>query len=1074
MSGGQGVTTGQGSGTGSTFVGLRSRKVGVSGTERSLSGSVISALQQNLPVVIRPTLVGQSSVVSRGTITSSGPSAPSWNSAPNVVIAEGSTTPVSIGTFVNDYNASTDVITIIAGTLPAGITFTGNQLVPDGSQTEATISGMQYSVSRSGGTGVPSAVATITVIDATLPTWYEAPRLVFPASVARYVRIGEHVSGFNALTDEFRVTSGNPGFLTVFGQDYIEAIGTQSSGVGGANVVHSGVVYGVRRNGGAWVDSPATTVTVIEEALTLTSSFVHGNLQFETSTKTNAGAPDQTNYLFVFGKQNPSLSMQIAGVWQMVHLQGDGANKYNGVTGNYVGGGTTYNDVLAFDPNTIPMSVVQHFNGYGKNIDGTTVTSYSYPVEGGTQAVVSPGVVMITPGFIRNPPGGEPGGTMDPHSVMTANFRKVHYYNLTAKTAVAGNDILTAGWPDEHWGGAHDPTRNRVWIQCTTGGEDNGMKYFTPTAGAESITTVNFSSGNVSALNAISGVPRGLNTQRFVAHIYNDEYITFDPRRGYVVGIALSTLNVRLIGYLGKMKDKSWPDGSSEAVESLEFGIALDAANGVLRVTTQGYEYFDKPEEAFDIGEVNLSTGAVAFTRFPHPNLKLASACDVPLTAGGSRIIVYDTTDSRVSDRFFFYRTATAGVRRHSSLTSTAVHEWRDIPNSTLIENTALSLSIFNAGRANARLPLVTYGGPMPWGANKLGITHTHWEGYNFPGANQVNLYGNTPDQYNRGWWFRAGDVHMPLNGASRFDLDSCTWWIEAVKSCNHLQYRYPDQITGLYPTPIAGDIDVLCQNYDGSPTAQHAYYAPCAFGPRMQYYGYISNQQPAPTDSGGNAKCVVATTTDGLWLPGYAAADRPGWSNDIGDWVMTHPTEPKYVYSYSSTTGHIHRFDSSGARQWAWTQVTASAIPNIFRCSASFDVTNNEILLVGNEHGIGGAPRAAYTVNMSSGAVNAVTLTGANQADITPDKYGGLTYSPDSNKHYFIKHTTGVLYSITRTTSTTFTCVAISTTGVSITGSNFSNIGWGTIKRLAAMPGTNGLVLETDNLQPLRFIGVV
>lgn len=94
--------------------------------------------------------------------------------------------------------------------------------------------------------------------------WTAVPSVSFVASSQAGVSLGQWVSGYNAATDEFRVTPGYslPAWLSLTGTGGVNLTpnGTQVDADDVA--ANPGIKIDVRRSGGAWVSSAAFGVTV--------------------------------------------------------------------------------------------------------------------------------------------------------------------------------------------------------------------------------------------------------------------------------------------------------------------------------------------------------------------------------------------------------------------------------------------------------------------------------------------------------------------------------------------------------------------------------------------------------------------------------------------------------------------------------------------------------------------------------------------------------------------------------------------------------------------------------------------
>lgn len=197
--------------------------------------------------------------------------APVWTTVPTVTFTRGVTVAEDLTPYVTDPDVGQTVtISLLSGSLPSGVTLSGNAYNYNGTAAGATATGIILRATDNGTSPLAADSNAHSVIISDVPAWTSVPTAAFTELVAGQVNLGAYVSNYSAATDVFSV---NPAFtqigpsssypwltLTGTGGVLLTADGTQ---VDADDLPASpGLNIGVSRSGGPIVYSGAFAVTV--------------------------------------------------------------------------------------------------------------------------------------------------------------------------------------------------------------------------------------------------------------------------------------------------------------------------------------------------------------------------------------------------------------------------------------------------------------------------------------------------------------------------------------------------------------------------------------------------------------------------------------------------------------------------------------------------------------------------------------------------------------------------------------------------------------------------------------------
>ena len=241
----------------------------------------------------------------------------------------------------------------------------------------------------------------------------------------------------------------------------------------------------------------------------------------------------------------------------------------------------------------------------------------------------------------------------DPHGLIKINV--VHKFVRATRKWEEGPPVGN-NWVGEHWGGAYDPKRNRIWIQCQGQGEFGSLKWFDCARGTFGLANLPRTPG----LARIYNVGYELRTERWPQAINpaTDEFICYDGYRGSVVAIALSTTTPRIIGTVPGLRSDS-----PEPLPAIETGLTISVRRQKLFLSYSQQSWAVVGGKG-GVWTVDLKTGAAEQTPYPTPPGENSSwtACeyddtnDCLILAGnydpvwGRRFLRYEFSD-RASSR---------------------------------------------------------------------------------------------------------------------------------------------------------------------------------------------------------------------------------------------------------------------------------------------------------------------------------------------------------------------------------------------------------------------------------------
>jgi hypothetical protein len=232
----------------------------------------------------------------------------------------------------------------------------------------------------------------------------------------------------------------------------------------------------------------------------------------------------------------------------------------------------------------------------------------------------------------------------DPHRLIKINV--VHKFVRATRKWEEG-PAVGKNWVPEHWGGAYDPKRNRVWIQCQGQGEFGSLKWFD----CEKSTFGLLNLPRISGLARIYNVGYELRTERWPQAInpVTDEFICFDGYRGHIVGIALSTLTSRVIGNVPALRSDS-----PEPVGAIETGLSVSVHRQKVFLSYSQQSWAVVGGKG-GVWTIDLKTGAAEQTPYPNPPGENSSWTGCEYDDTNDCLILSGTLDPVWGRRFLRY-----------------------------------------------------------------------------------------------------------------------------------------------------------------------------------------------------------------------------------------------------------------------------------------------------------------------------------------------------------------------------------------------------------------------------------
>ncbi len=411
-------------------------------------------------------------------------------------------------------------------------------------------------------------------------------------------------------------------------------------------------------------------------------------------------------------------------------------------------------------------------------------------------------------------------------------------------------------------------------------------------------------------------------------------------------------------------------------------------------------------------------------------------------------------------------------------LSSAAVNEWVQIPNSTLTTN--ISDAYFTA----MGLPRPSVLGSVSWGENKYGITWSPWENISWGNPSvggHVTHSGMGFDDVNSAMTIGGGDAHWADNSVQRFryNLDTPVW-DQPIASCHHdffRNYNYPRTTPDTYPTLIPGDDPRDERMYDGSHRGGHPYWFMHFIRGPIGNFGSVSNenvyahfglQQHWPLDLGFSAAVHVAPFAEGVWNPDVISpiSNVPFFQNDQNAWQQKHPiTEDIYIWGADgSNAGVLTRWNKATND---YTTLLYSVPEEGSWLTGSIDWTNGYILFIGRFASAGGTVRN-WMLDLDDNIRVPVTLTGP-YAGINPHRRGGVWWNPDLGKHLYFPDD-GNVYTIEKTGPTEFYVDLLAMTGTAPAAGSMNQRSGGPLSNFQFDSTLHGMFLRIADYAPSYF----